>query len=837
MPANEDRLLVRLEAQDRQFQQVMRRVNQTLDRSTASNRRMLSQMERDTRAASTRIWAPLGDGLRTQLAGLSGVLAAAFSAQQVLAYADAYTSLQNRFRAIGLEGERLAVVEDRLYEIANRNGIAVDATVQLYQRAAMARDNLGASEEQLLDLVSGTSAALRLQGTSATEASGALLQLGQLLGGQNVQAQEYNSLIDQLPVVLQAVADGSDRWGGSINRLTTDVRAGTVTAREFSDAMLVGFRDVEQRASGAAVTVGSAMQTLNNELGRFVGQTDQGMSATERMAQAILALSQNLDVVVTTVGLAVVMVGSRLVIAQGLASVATVRLTLFQTAMTASMMGTTRAALLATTAMGGLRTAMMFLLTNPFGIAITAVAAAIAILAIRTDEATSASDDFNRSTTALESATEAYAEAARAAAVATGDGAAASLEAAAASRALAAAARDAARSKLAEARATVALIQAEAQRQLDLERRAPIRGDRPGSVRTIGAEARAELRQATTDAAAAASAIAEANSAIAEADALIAAAASAPAGVTPVGAASGSSGGGRGGGGSSGPSAQELRDRRALFELEQDLEIARAAGDERRIASLEDEIALIRLTEQMREIGVENAEAAAGNHIDALRQMATEEARMAVLAAERAKRDDQAAEARERELEAQRQIADAEARRQGEIEDRADSAAQTIVSVLRSDNIWEEAGRRFQDAAWDGVEQLLSQMLQQIIGSISQAGGGGGGGLGSLISAGISAFTGGPAGVKGVGLAPSGAAPIGKDFGAPLGSVIDGMSAKGSDRQAIIVQVVKGEMFDAHVERVAAPMAIQAAQYGAQQGQAGALRTIRRSQQSALGMT
>src|SRR5690606_5271986 len=104
---------------------------------------------------------------REGLRGLAPVLAGAFSAAQVIRYADSYTALQNRLRAAGLEGQNLARVENELFEIANRNGVAVASTAELYQRATMARENLGASEAQLLRIVSGTAAALRVQGTSA----------------------------------------------------------------------------------------------------------------------------------------------------------------------------------------------------------------------------------------------------------------------------------------------------------------------------------------------------------------------------------------------------------------------------------------------------------------------------------------------------------------------------------------------------------------------------------------------------------------------------------------------------------------------------------------------
>lgn len=364
----------------------VRRFEKSMDAAKNAADRRLNDIEKRAKAADRKLSKTMGDAgrnmvgaLKQNLSGLAPVLAGAFSTAAVIKYADAYTALQNRLKAAGLEGAALRKVEDSLYEAANRNGVAVEATAELYQRAAMARNNLGASEEQLLALVSGTSAALKLQGTSATEASGALLQLGQILGGEKVQAQEYNSLIDQLPVLLQAAADGSGKFGGEISTLTQQVKAGKVTTQEFFTALLKGLGDIETRAAAATPTVGAAFTTLNNEIGRFVGQTDQGLSATQRMAQAIIALSENLGTVALVVGAVATIMGGRFVLAMTAGSgamiangVASLRLAAFQTAMTASLTGTTTASIVATGAMARFNAVLA---ANPVGLAIIAVAA------------------------------------------------------------------------------------------------------------------------------------------------------------------------------------------------------------------------------------------------------------------------------------------------------------------------------------------------------------------------------------------------------------------------------------------------------------------------------
>ena len=364
----------------------VRRFEKSMDAAKNAADRRLNDIEKRAKAADRKLSKTMGDAgrnmvgaLKQNLSGLAPVLAGAFSTAAVIKYADAYTALQNRLKAAGLEGTALKKVEDSLYEAANRNGVAVEATAELYQRAAMARNNLGASEEQLLALVSGTSAALKLQGTSAGEASGALLQLGQILGGEKVQAQEYNSLIDQLPVLLQAAADGSGKFGGEISTLTQQVKAGKVTTQEFFTALLKGLGDIETRAAAATPTVGAAFTTLNNEIGRFVGQTDQGLSATQRMAQGIIALSENLDTVALVVGAVATIMGGRFVLAMTAGSgamiangVASLRLAAFQTAMTASLTGTTTASIVATGAMARFNAVLA---ANPVGLAIIAVAA------------------------------------------------------------------------------------------------------------------------------------------------------------------------------------------------------------------------------------------------------------------------------------------------------------------------------------------------------------------------------------------------------------------------------------------------------------------------------
>lgn len=288
-----DKVVVELELKDGQYLAKVRRNEEQFTKSQRNSARAAEDAERRIRASS--------DGISRAFRSVAASLAAGASIAAITKMADNYTNLQNRLKATGLEGQALIDVQDRLYEAANKNGIAVDAVAQLYQRATLAQKNLGASTDEIISLTNGVAAALRVQGVSAEQASGPLLQLGQALGAGTVRAEELNSLLEGTPILLQAAANGSAKYAGDMNALAAAVRKGEVSSQELFRAMLAGLPAIQAQAEQLPKTVGQAMQILNNQLGRYVGQADQGLSATQRLAAGIEGLANNLDKVIPAI--------------------------------------------------------------------------------------------------------------------------------------------------------------------------------------------------------------------------------------------------------------------------------------------------------------------------------------------------------------------------------------------------------------------------------------------------------------------------------------------------------------------------------------------------------
>lgn len=317
------RLLIRLEARIDKYEQALSKANAQTDRRARAIEARFDQSVRkldDAGRKMGRVYDPLlaaskraeaqlnassskiRGALLSTASPLASGLAAGFTVDKVKDYADGYTRYTNQLKLAGLEGERLASTQDRIFVTAQKYGAPLEQLGDLYGKITQAQTELGASNEDVIRFTNGTAAALKVQGGEASAARGALLQLTQGLGSSIFRAEEFNSVLEGARPILQAVARGSDRWGGSISKLRNDVINGNVTNKDFFQSALKGFGETEKQAEKATLTIGASLQIINNALGKYIGESDASLSATARLSAGIQGVANNLDVIVPALG-------------------------------------------------------------------------------------------------------------------------------------------------------------------------------------------------------------------------------------------------------------------------------------------------------------------------------------------------------------------------------------------------------------------------------------------------------------------------------------------------------------------------------------------------------
>lgn len=393
--ATADEVIVRFEARMDRYERDLKRAQSAFQNSTNSQRKDMRGLETQIRQSSGQI----GSSLK----GLASAFAAAFSAKRVQELADSYTRFTNILRVNGLEGENLASVQEDLFRTAQTYGVELESLGTLFGRAAQSAGELGASQSELLQFSEGVSAALKIQGSSAVQSSGALLQLSQALASGIVRAEEYNSINEGALPILRAVANNLEGAGGSVAKLRSLVLDGKVTSEAFFQAFLRGSEDLKTQAASSTLTIGNSFTVLTNALSKFIGETDDALSATERISAAIISLSENLDTVVTVAtALSLLLVGrfsASMLAAAGSTSVASTALFALQARAVGA--ATTMEALAFASRAAGV--SMLAAFGGPVGLAVAVLAGGILYLATTSETLTQKLERMNAAVDSAES--------------------------------------------------------------------------------------------------------------------------------------------------------------------------------------------------------------------------------------------------------------------------------------------------------------------------------------------------------------------------------------------------------------------------------------------------
>lgn len=226
-----------------------------------------------------------------------GALAAFIAVDQIRKYADAWASASGQIRIATKDIAEAAAVQEQLYKTAQNTRQGFTDIVELYSRTARSGRELGASQAQLIKFTENVGKTLAASSTSAQQAQGALMQMGQALGSGIVRAEEFNSILEGAPAILQVVANHIDGAEGSIGKLRKMMLDGKLTSKAFFDAMLAGSEEIDAKFGKASFTISQGFTLISNAFMRWIGQTDSALGISNTLGQAMKWIADNMDMV------------------------------------------------------------------------------------------------------------------------------------------------------------------------------------------------------------------------------------------------------------------------------------------------------------------------------------------------------------------------------------------------------------------------------------------------------------------------------------------------------------------------------------------------------------
>ena len=367
-----DPVVLKLIVDDREYRRGIKTMSQVAAEEFGLQEKRVRRLEQEMRRSSSSIGA--------SLKGLAGTIAAAFTGRELVGLLDSFTRYENALKVAGLEGQNLATVQEQLFNVAQRNGVQLEAIGTLYGRAAQSADTLGASQAELLKFTEAVSASLRITGTSTQEASGSLLQLGQALGSPRVQAEEFNSIIDTMRPLLKEAAKEIDGTGGTLDgliRKLKDAQGPGVSNIELFQGIVKALERLEETAGKTALTVSAGFTNLGSALTRYFGEADKANGVSAALGAAIQTLAHNVDLIIPSLAIVATALGANYAVAAGAATVANISLAASAVGAATSMTATGAAAFAMQARLAGAATT-----TEALSFAMAGLSRALPVLAI-----------------------------------------------------------------------------------------------------------------------------------------------------------------------------------------------------------------------------------------------------------------------------------------------------------------------------------------------------------------------------------------------------------------------------------------------------------------------
>ena len=141
-------------------------------------------------------------------------------------------TINNQLKLVTTSTAELEQVQNRLRQTAIATRSTFAETADLYVKLKLSTDELGISQDRLINVTTKFQQALAISGADANTAAGAIRQFGQAMASGTVRGDEFNSIVEALGPALIIMSKESGVSVGELRRLS---QAGELTAQRFFD--------------------------------------------------------------------------------------------------------------------------------------------------------------------------------------------------------------------------------------------------------------------------------------------------------------------------------------------------------------------------------------------------------------------------------------------------------------------------------------------------------------------------------------------------------------------------------------------------------------------------
>ena len=245
--------------------------------------------------------AKTGDKAEAAAGGLGkiGTVLAGFAtlsfAKFLLDTADAMQSINSQVRQVTSSETEYLSVQRQLLDVANNTRASFESTANLYVSTSRALKDYRYTQQDILTFTEATNNAMAIGGVQTQQQAAAIMQLSQALGSGVLQGDEFKSIAEAAPILLDTIAEYMGKSRAEIKKLGSE---GELTADVIFKAISGASEKFSEQAAKMPMTMGQALTVFQNNWQSMISRLLNDSGAMSGIASIIKLIADNLNLVV-----------------------------------------------------------------------------------------------------------------------------------------------------------------------------------------------------------------------------------------------------------------------------------------------------------------------------------------------------------------------------------------------------------------------------------------------------------------------------------------------------------------------------------------------------------
>lgn len=241
-----------------------------------------------------RALAGLTSGVSDYVRAMVGALAIGNAVTE----ADNWGQVASRLKMATGSQEEYRAVSEKLMEISDRTYKKYSDQAELFITTAKKMKEIGYSTEVTTAFVDALSSGLTVSAANGEDTAEVIRAAGEAIAVGKLQGDQWQAMLTKAPAIIEAMASS---LGVTTSALGVMASKGELVTSKWLPALIDKQQELADKTEAMPTTVADALTRMSNHYSKWVGQQNEVGGVTQKLADLINVLSDNMDILAVSV--------------------------------------------------------------------------------------------------------------------------------------------------------------------------------------------------------------------------------------------------------------------------------------------------------------------------------------------------------------------------------------------------------------------------------------------------------------------------------------------------------------------------------------------------------